>query len=66
MERQKEIKKLCIFKNAELKFKESGRQDSNLRLLGPKPSALAKLSYTPCIYVLPILGQNGNLDLEGI
>lgn len=26
---------------------ESGRQDLNLRLLGPKPSALARLSYTP-------------------
>src|SRR5206468_8881062 len=25
----------------------SGRQDSNLRLLGPKPSALAGLSYAP-------------------
>jgi hypothetical protein len=26
---------------------ESGRQDSNLRLRGPKPRALAKLSYAP-------------------
>jgi hypothetical protein len=25
----------------------SGREDSNLRLLGPKPSALAGLSYAP-------------------
>ncbi len=59
-------KSSASLKNAELRLKESGRQDSNLRLLGPKPSALAKLSYTPCIDVLPILGQNGNLDLEGI
>ena len=27
--------------------KESGKQDSNLRLLGPKPSALTGLSYSP-------------------
>jgi hypothetical protein len=27
--------------------KQSGRQDSNLRLRGPKPRALARLSYAP-------------------
>ena len=27
--------------------KKSGRQDLNLRPLGPEPSALAKLSYAP-------------------
>lgn len=26
---------------------ESGREDSNLRPLGPEPSALARLSYAP-------------------
>src|SRR5262245_26384151 len=33
----------------ELSWREtkSGRQDSNLRLHGPKPCALAKLSYAP-------------------
>ena len=33
------------FKNP--RFSHSGRQDSNLRPLGPEPSALAKLSYAP-------------------
>ena len=31
-------KSSASLKNAELRLKESGRQDSNLRLLGPKPS----------------------------
>src|SRR5436309_12419735 len=41
---------VCEFARAEMKellFPKSARQDSNLRLLGPKPSALAKLSYAP-------------------
>ena len=31
----------------EAPFLKSGRLDSNQRLLGPKPSALARLSYAP-------------------
>src|SRR5262245_40072442 len=31
---------------------ESGRQDSNLRLRGPKPRALARLSYAPGEFIL--------------
>ena len=30
---------------------QSGRQDSNLRPLGPKPSALAGLSYAPNVQI---------------
>src|SRR3954452_7281868 len=32
--------------------RKSGRQDSNLRPRGPKPRALAKLSYAPSWYVV--------------
>lgn len=33
----------------ELDGRVSGRQDSNLRPSGPKPDALAKLRYAPCV-----------------
>ena len=33
--------------------KWSERQDSNLRRLGPKPSALARLSYAPTAHIIP-------------
>ena len=35
-------------------FGESGRQDLNLRPSGPKPDALAKLSYAPGNVTLPL------------
>ena len=35
------------------KRKWSERQDSNLRRLGPKPSALARLSYAPTTGIIP-------------
>ena len=31
---------------------KSGREDLNLRPLGPEPSALAKLSYAPSLFLL--------------
>ena len=37
------------FSPALFAFDESGRQDSNLRPLGPEPSALTRLSYAPLI-----------------
>ena len=40
-------------------FENSGRQDSNLRLRGPKPRALARLSYAPCIQILLALRHLG-------
>ena len=43
-------RKPLFHKNLRLSSENSGRQDSNLRLLGPKPSALARLSYAPLIF----------------
>jgi hypothetical protein len=34
--------------------RKSGRQDLNLRPPGPKPGALAKLSYAPCFLQFPL------------
>jgi hypothetical protein len=44
-----------------LAFGQSGRQDLNLRPSGPKPDALAKLSYAPCALTVPrcFRGVNG-------
>src|SRR5204863_10160068 len=36
---------------------KSGRQDSNLRLRGPKPRALARLSYAPRGFILQCGGR---------
>lgn len=41
------MKEPCGVQTEGLFLGKSGRQDSNLRLHGPKPCALAKLSYAP-------------------
>src|SRR5262245_48054585 len=38
---------------------QSGRQDLNLRPLGPKPSALARLSYAPEVWIESRAGYDG-------
>ena len=46
-----------------MKKKWSERQDSNLRRLGPKPSALARLSYAPFTFQGVTLGSQSVSDL---
>ena len=49
-------------------YVKSGRQDLNLRPSGPKPDALARLSYAPGEWTLPrcFQGVNGEDTPEGV